>query len=200
MIGIYSYFPASFLSTPCGTDPLGSESFTLATTFDATGRVVARSWPDGDVTGTAANPMKYDRAGRLRYVPGAVSSLTYDAAGRTLKAIYPNGVTSTFTYDLWRGWLTAVSHTEAGTEFDRRDYGHDPGGRITRIDAATSGDGWTYSYDRLDRLTKATNLDVPSRTQNFAYDLGSRFTAVTGNGTYTYDAAPRRPTVRISSA
>jgi RHS repeat-associated protein len=181
-------------TTACGTDPAGSESFTLSTTYDAGGRVTTRTWPDGDVTGNAASPMKYDYAGRLKNIPGLVSVFNYDAAGHTTRAVYANGVSSIFGYDARRGWMTTVSHEEAGTAFETKSYAHDTGGRITAITSSTPGESWTYTYDRLDRLTKATNLDDATRTQSFVYDLGSRFTAVTGNGAYAYDPAhPHAP-------
>ena len=135
--------------------------------------------------------MRYDLAGRLRTIPGAVSNLTYAADGKTTKAVYANGISTTFTYDSWRAWPTSVVHAEAGTAFETRTYDHDAAGRITRITATTPGESWTYTYDRLDRLTRATNLDDDTRTRNYWYDLGSRFTAGGGNGAYGYD--PARP-------
>ncbi len=182
-------------ATPCGTDPAGSESFTLSTLWDAGGRVLGRTWPDGEATGTALAPMTYDAAGRLAAIPGLVSAFTYDAAGHTLQATYANGVTSTFAYSADRDWLTSITHARAGTTFASRTYTRDAGGRITAIAATPAGENWTYAYDRLDRLTGATNLDAAARSQTFAYDLGSRLTAATGNGTYAYAATrPHAPT------
>jgi len=182
-------------TTPCASDPAGSESFALDTRYDAGGRVIGRTYPDGDEVGTVASPLRYDAAGRLRVVPGLISLITYDASGHTTKAVYLNGVTSTFAYDLRRGWLNTVTHALGTTTLERRTYTHDAGGRITEVDSGSlSGESWTYTYDRLDRLTKATNTDVASRTQSFAYDLGSRFTSATGNGSYTYgDSRPHAP-------
>jgi YD repeat-containing protein len=176
--------------------PPGAESFTLVTTWDAGGRATTRTWPDGDTTGTTAAPMTYDYAGRLRTIPGAVTAFAYDAAGHTTSATYTNGVVSTFAYDPWRAWLTSVAHARSGTALETAGYEHDAGGRITRLTSSLVNRSWSYTYDRLDRLTKATNLDDANRTRNYWYDLGSRFTAGGGNGAYTYDAArphARRP-------
>lgn len=183
-------------TTACGTDPAGSESFTFTTGYDAGGRVITRGWPDGDVTGTAASPMKYDMAGRLKSIPGAVSAFYYDASGHTSKAVYANGVTSTFGYDVYRGWMTSIEHAEAGTAFETKTYDHDPGGRIRSITSSTPGESWTYQYDALDRLTYATNVDDAARTQYFRYDLGSRFTYARSIGTYAYDdTRPHAPSL-----
>ena len=84
---------------------------------------------------------------------------TYDAAGHTTKAIYQNGVTSTFVYSLLRGWITSISHALAGTAFETKTYAHDAGGRITGIDSTLPNQSWTYTYDRLDRLTKVERDD-----------------------------------------
>ncbi|MDK9697047.1 MAG: FG-GAP-like repeat-containing protein [Siculibacillus sp.] len=178
-------------TTACGIDPAGSESFTLSSTFDAGGRLTTRTWPDGDATGSATTPMRYDHAGRLRSIPGAVASFTYDAAGHTTRAIYLNGVTSTFTYSPWREWLTDVTHAVDGVTFASTSWARDAGGRIITVTSSTPGDSWSHAYDRLDRLISSTNLDDDTRSQTFAHDLGSRFTAVTGNGAYAYD--PARP-------
>lgn len=186
--------PANTTSA-CGTDPAGSESFAFSTLYDAGGRVIARTWPDGDVTGTAAAPMKYDMAGRLKSIPGAVTGLLYDASGNTTRAAYANGVISTFAYSSLRGWLTSVSHALGATTFETKTYDHDPGGRITAITSDVDGESWTYTYDGLDRLTNAANIDDATRTQYFRYDLGSRFTTVRSVGTYVYGATrPHAPT------
>lgn len=186
--------PANTTSA-CGTDPAGSESFAFSTLYDAGGRVIARTWPDGDVTGTAAAPMKYDMAGRLKSIPGAITGLLYDASGNTTRAAYANGVISTFAYSSLRGWLTSVSHALGATAFETKTYDHDPGGRITAITSDVDGESWTYTYDGLDRLTNAANIDDATRTQYFRYDLGSRFTTVRSVGTYVYGATrPHAPT------
>ncbi len=179
---------------PSGT---GSETFTLETRYDEGGRLRGKSFPNGDVVGTPANPWTYNEAGRLLTVPGHVSAFLYDAAGKTTSATYANGVTTAFAYSLPRGWLDQVTTAKAGTTLFQAIYAHDAGGRITSV--ATSGtaptvpgDSWTYSYDDLDRLITADNTD-DSRDQSFTYDNAGRLTSATGVGAYTYPAptAPR---------
>ncbi|TCK19627.1 RHS repeat-associated protein [Ancylobacter aquaticus] len=179
---------------PSGT---GSETFTLETRYDEGGRIRGKSFPNGDVVGTPANPWTYDEAGRLLAIPGHVSAFLYDAAGKTTSATYANGVTTVFAYSLPRGWLDQVTTAKAGTTLFQAIYAHDAGGRITSV--ATSGtapavpsDSWAYEYDDVDRLITADNTD-DSRDQSFTYDNAGNLTFATGVGAYTYPepTAPR---------
>lgn len=175
----------------------GAETFTAETRYDDGGRIRGKSFPNGDVVGTPADPWSYDEAARLRAIPGHVTAFLYDAAGKTTSAAYANGVTTTFAYSLPRGWLDQVTTAKAGTTLFQSVYQHDAGGRISSV--ATTGtapsvpsESWTYTYDDLDRLITADNSD-DAHDQSFTYDNAGSLTSATGIGTYTYPAptAPR---------
>lgn len=175
----------------------GAETFTAETRYDEGGRIRGKSFPNGDVVGTPADPWSYDEAARLRAIPGHVTAFLYDAAGKTTSAAYANGVTTSFAYSLPRGWLDQVTTTKAGSTLFQSVYQHDAGGRISSVTTtgtapAVPSESWSYTYDDLDRLITADNSD-DARDQSFTYDNAGSLTSATGVGTYTYPAptAPR---------
>jgi YD repeat-containing protein len=65
----------------------------------------------GGPPGVPAVPVQYqyDAAGRVAEIPGLVSSVTYDAAGRPLVRTNANLTTTTRVYDAERGFLDSIS-------------------------------------------------------------------------------------------
>ncbi|MEZ5923858.1 MAG: hypothetical protein R3D57_05680 [Hyphomicrobiaceae bacterium] len=83
--------------------------------------------------------------------------------GQTAVATYGNGVVSSFTYNLDRGWLNAVAHTLPGGAGDalNASYTRNEIGRISDITTAgVPNESWSYTYNDLDELLTADNIGV----------------------------------------
>ena len=166
----------------------------ITTGYDAANRMVWRRYPDSDLVRYA-----YDRAGLLKSV-GAdpsknnlVKSLIYNARGQVTKATYQNSAVTTNLYNVKRGFVTEIktqSNNASGQLVTRQRlrYSYDKKGRITQILSNRNIENWTYSYDSLDRLKKATNAGDGSLTQSFQYDTIGNMTYNSKVGSYTYDA------------
>ena len=168
----------------------------IQTVLDASGRPISRTYPDFDNA-----TYTYDKAGRLKTIPGAINDITYNARGQTLTATYANGFTATFTYNNQRGWLTRVDVRKPGSTiwFDYT-YTRDATGRITAVRSSNQGadEDWDYTYDSAYRLTLANNLGDNSQDQTFTYDRAGNMTYNSLVGTYVYPSPgsprPHAPT------
>lgn len=170
------------------------------TEYDAYGRIIGRTFPDGHVIGDAITPWTYDRANNLKSIPGAITDFTHNTRGQTLTASYANGASSTFTYNDDRGWLIGVSHFDSaaaealGVTFTRAATG-----RIEAYGSNIPSQQFDYTYDYADRLTKAESPSGALPTQEFTYDHGGNMLSNSLVGNYTYpllasDDRPHTPT------
>lgn len=133
-----------------------------------------------DVAGDGVNPTTY----------------TYDPAGMLTQTAYPNGVTSSYTYnDLYR--LTDIHHTLNSQTLARYTYTLDPVGNRTRVDE-TNGNYILWGYDDAYRLVseeRYTNTGILENSGAYQYDtVGNRTQeTITPNGqtpqitNYTYN-------------
>ena len=170
------------------TDATGNQGFSAAVTgperwiqwtYDQYGNVLTRNGPRVGATDVndittytyhAVNDAVPGRRGNLATITNAVGHVTqipdYDANGRPLTIIDPNGVTTTLVYDL-RGRLTSKT---------------------------TSGEVTSYQYDGVGQLTKVTLPDTSYI--DYTYDAAHRLTDITdslGNTIhYTLDAMGNR--------
>jgi RHS repeat-associated protein len=72
---------------------LDATTYVMSQTYDARGRVLSETFPDGEtVTYT------YNTAGWLASVPGYVTSVTYNARGQRTELRHANGVITTWSY------------------------------------------------------------------------------------------------------
>jgi len=104
---------------------------------------------------------------------------------------YPNGVTTTYTYDA-AGQVTSIIHMSSmsAVAFDTYTYDMD-GNRTEVVDAYGAH---TFSYDALNRLTGAihpASSTLPISTETFTYDAVGNRTSDAVRSNYTYDAANR---------
>ena len=161
---------------------------------------MAKRWPDGDQVGDLSNTAlqwQYDGAGRLKSIPGHVTSLSYNALGQVTVASYANGVTTTNTYQGNRGWLMGVFTTQGSTSLQALNYGRALTGRIYTINDLNRGDAsYSYGYDTLDRLIQTWNWtdwqQVPgpaTLSQSFSYDSAHNMLSNSQvGGAYSYPA------------
>ena len=163
-------------------------TYGFATTYDTGGRVLSQAYPDGDSVGGGGSPILYDAAGRPKAVPGLVSATLYDARGNPTSLTRVNGTASTMGYSAQRGWLTGLTTTAGAATLQDLAYARDGHGRITGVTSSQAGEGWSYGYDDLDRLTTATNSTDALLTQGFAYDRVGNMTSNSAIGAYAYPA------------
>lgn len=157
---------------------------------------------------------EYDALNRLSAVTDTSLNkrytFSYDPMGRPVSRVYPNGVASSYSYDPG-GRLAKLEHRKGdGALLGSFAYAYDAAGN--RVSMTDNLGERLYSYDKLNRLTKAAYAS--GRTQEFAYDpVGNRtklteewpeilakinkVDGVTANGktvktvNYAYDAADR---------
>ncbi|PWW67108.1 RHS repeat-associated core domain-containing protein [Actinokineospora spheciospongiae] len=172
-----------------GVRTIDGTGYTFRFGFDTADRPLWTTYPDGDTQGTAADPLRYDAAGRLVSIPGYVTSARYDAAGELIRVDNANGTVTTRPHDPRRGWLTGISTTAGGTTIQDTTYTRDAKGKITRVDSPFPNERWTYAYDEAGQLTTATNGAVAARGQTLAYDGIGNITANARVGDYSYDPA-----------
>jgi YD repeat-containing protein len=173
------------------TRTLDGVDYALERRYDAAGRLLGLTFPDGDAFGSPSSPMLYDAAGRLVAVPGVLASATYDAAGRRLAAVFANGAATEWDYHE-RGWVTGITTTVGTTTIQALDYTMDAAGQTTQVTSPNPAESWTYAYDALGRLVSATSPS-PGLDQSFQYDAAGNMTYNSRVGALTYPlpGAPR---------
>ena len=113
----------------------------------------------GDTIGSFA----YDDAGRPTAIPGILTSVTYDAAGRPLVQTNANGTATTRQYNEQRGVLESLVTTGPGGTIQSLTYGYDPHLPLaTSLQSPRTGESWTWEYDDGYRLTTGTNPSSPA--------------------------------------
>nr|WP_309795732.1 FG-GAP-like repeat-containing protein [Inquilinus ginsengisoli] len=194
--------PADRTATCAGDPPDPALTVTTWTAYDTGGRVVGRMYSKEGASsreliggiGGQGSPFTYDGAGRLASIPDLIPKVTYNAAGAPLRTDYANGANTTNTYDKYRGWLrTRFTSVGPGPTEGRfyAGYSYDPvTGLISAAEISNSAlnEYWTYSYDLMDRLTKANNTPDSTQAQTFAYDLAGNLTTMRFVGEYDYPA------------
>ncbi len=162
-------------------------------TYDAYGRVLTEDGPRTDVSDVTtfgyypiddAEPTKRGRLATVTNPLGHVTEITaYNADGAPVAIVDPNGVATTFTYDL-RGRVLSRSTDGAKTE-----YLYDPVGQLVRS-IAPDGSTLDYAYDAAHRLKEV--LDAKGNRVAYTYDPASELV-----GTTIFDAAAQ--TIRTFS-
>lgn len=171
------------------SDATGSQGFNATVTgnprtwnysYGRYGQVLKADGPRTDVSDVTSYSYHPDddpdlgKRGNLATVTGALGHITritaYDAHGRPLTVIDPNGVTLTFTYTP-RGWLKTRSVDGKTTTYD-----YDNVGQLKKI---TQPDGsWIeYTYDDAHRLTDVS--DAALNNVHYALDPLGNITQIT---------------------
>jgi hypothetical protein len=119
-----------------------------------------------------------------------------------VKARYTNGTTAFFDYDRSREWLDETRTELSGAVLFRSTYTHDLAGRIaTNVIVPGVGlkESWAYTYDDMDRLTRARDTESGGVDREFDYDDAGNLTRASGVGFYVYPApTDPRPHAPIS--
>jgi RHS repeat-associated protein len=164
---------------------INGTSYSFAFSYDATGKLTSEQYPD-----SSSISYTYDNYGRVTQVNAGSTqllSVTYNRDDSVATKNYCNGnSTMSYVYN-YRGWVTQIQATNrTGVMFENLAYSYDSAGNVVTIkDYAGSAGTETYTYDALDRLTKAVGA---WGTIQYGYDsVGNRLWANTGtNQTYTY--------------
>ncbi|EXI66564.1 MAG: Cell wall-associated polypeptide CWBP200 [Candidatus Accumulibacter adjunctus] len=162
------------------SDPSGSLGFaaslvgsprTWTFTYNAVGQILSVDGPRTDVADTTtytyyeASEPDHGKRGQLASVTNALGHVTevtaYDANGRPLVLIEPNGLVTTFSYDP-RGRLTGQTVGSETTAFTT-----DAVGLLTRV-TLPDGSFLAYTYDAAHRLQEIT--DAQGNTLRYTLD------------------------------
>lgn len=140
------------------------------------GQVCYQYDPDGKIT----------RVGRILSGDSAVScgaanvektDYTYDSKGRIQLIVYPNKVTTEYTYDPSNGLLNSVTHKNGSNQLIFSDsYTYKPGTSYFSSESRTTPAGTNsvkYTYDSFSRLS--TVEESSGKTTTYSYDsFGNR--------------------------
>lgn len=170
---------------------VGGSAEPASFTYDALYRI--KTLKDGKANTTTYS---YDGGGNVSSIqmPGGetVQFPLYDPAGRVLRRIDGNGVTTDYLYDDPEGLLTDIQYP--ATPALNVHFGYDSyGRRASMTDGAGAHD---YTYGDLDELRSVTTTytGLPSRAITYDYNPnGSRriMTTPAGSFAYSYDGAGR---------
>lgn len=143
---------------------------------------------------TLTTHLAYDEMGQLISKTNAVDQTTqyqYDALGRIVKQVDPQGNKTTITYNIM-GLITGVQDAQGNTyrfEYDKS------GNRVK--DIWPSGKVKTYAYNEAKQIVQIT--DAEGKIRHYAYDKSGRITQVSFTDAdekepqqvfqYAYDAA-----------
>ena len=137
-----TYVPDPYGRIVTETTTIGSESFEVGYDYNLDGNVTGITSPSGRTT-----RYTYNSLGELLTVPGVLdTAVSYNAMGLHQNAVFANGITRNWEYDL-NGRLTKKS--DNGTAFNKE-------WRFTYDDADNilwKNDDY-YEYDDVDRLTR----------------------------------------------
>ncbi|MBW2107233.1 MAG: VCBS repeat-containing protein, partial [Deltaproteobacteria bacterium] len=136
-----------------------SQDFVFSTDYDAMGRVVANTYPDGDRVGYT-----YNNRSVLEAISGLVDDLDYFPSGQLDSITYANGLQTTYAYDP-RNRMTALAtdHTiPTGSPIQDLSYTFDGVSNILAItdnrtlpSASPQDATQSFQYDDIYRLTRA---------------------------------------------
>ncbi len=173
----------------------------LSWTYDAQGRITAKSQVLGSVTRKASYEYAHGQLTRLTTPSGQL--ITYGYTNNQITSMSVNGtlVLSAVLREPFgpiRQWRWS-NGTLANRTYDRdgnimqidsaglNTYAYDNAFRIIGITDTTNGAlSWSYGYDNLDRLTSAAKTGT---TQGFTYDANGNRASQTGTGATTYSTA-----------
>jgi len=168
---------------------------TITYTYDAAGNKASITTPQSTTT------YGYDDLNRLQTAVAAAGTThySYDAVGNLATVDYPNGITTTHSYDALNR-LMQVANTGTGGLISSYTYAYGRAGNRTHVmetGPATTGRTVTYSDDDVYRLTQE-QVDEPGAandlTISYSYDAVGNRTRMQRNGTptsYVYDNRDR---------
>jgi RHS repeat-associated protein len=165
--------------------------------FDSTGRyLLGFGMPDGSFVGdnpsttNAESAIGYGEGGQVIAIPNFINKVTYTASGEVEDQANANDTTTHFDFHPQRLWLTGIK-TLAGQSSVLQDltFSRDAQGKVTERQSAHCGDGWSYAYDEMNRLTAALNHGHPENNEIFDYNSIGNLIWSSKQGYYEYPPA-----------
>jgi RHS repeat-associated protein len=188
------------------TRSLDGTTHAFARSYDPGNRLLGTRYPDGDVVGddpatVAQEPsLRYDAAGKLTSIPGLVDRVSYHPSGQLAEIANRNGTTSSRTYSPTRSWIDTIRTMRGPTRVQDLTYARDGQGKITAVASPIAGDTWSYGYDVLGRLARATRSTGAAEEQTFSYDKLGNMLANSRLGAYRYPPTGARRPHAVTSA
>ena len=166
--------------------------YTTQYTYDLSGKVTQTIYPDG----YQVSHTYYAGTGLLQAVTGAdavayAQLSNYEPSGKIRHIEHANGVFTSYTYDPESTRLTSIVTTRHGPTVDLQNkvYKYTPAGDIKEIRDDVTNGAYSYTYDKLHRLTAETSsgaYDPISYTYSAIGNITSKTVGET-NLTYAYD-------------
>lgn len=160
--------------------------YTIERTYDTANRLATLKYPDGE-----AVTYTYDtNSGLLEKVQGTsiyAQDMSYNAKGQVKVTHYGNNTQTAYTY----GQDLRLSRilTQGLTNLQDLSYIFDKNGNIATLTDNLRSNVRTYSYDDLNRLTRAENIPSPSggyAAFDYQYDSIGNMTYKSDLGVMTY--------------
>ncbi len=189
----YDYYASGDVHTKTITDVATSATRIWTYTVNAFGQVLTVDGPRTDVSDVTTytyypvNDPSPGRRGNLATITNALGHVTtisdYDANGRPLTIVDPNGLTTTLTY-FPRGWL--ASRTDGN---ETTSYTYDNAGQLTQV-TQSNGSYFNFSYDAAHRLNSVSANG--GRVISYTLDsMGNRLQEVDATQGNTYKTNTR---------
>ena len=177
------------------TNVVDSRGYALAYSYDILGMRTQTALQSGTPDAHVIN-YGYDNANRPSTITSNAGTFTYgyDSQGRRNSISYPNGTTSTYSFDKLSR-LTGVKHAAGVTTIAFANYSaFDNVGN--RKNKTTNASTESYSYDAIYRLISTA---TPKGTETYSYDaVGNRLTGPgPKNVNYQYNAGNQMLTAKI---
>jgi RHS repeat-associated protein len=190
-----------------------SISRVVALSYDSSGQITQIDGPRTDVSDVTT--LTYNscatgtQCGQLATVTNALGHVTtynsYDGNGRLLQVTDPNGLVTSYTYDL-RGRVTSITETPPAGSARVTSYTYDSVGQLLTATAA-NGTVLTYAYDTAHNLISVT--DNSGNRIEYGYDLAGNRTSedikdpsstLKKTLDYTYDVRNRIDTINSAGS
>ncbi len=176
-----SAFSSSYV--PFSLEPSASSLAAVSYTYDAVGRLIRTTDPDGSTTSTRYD----DGTVTVTDANGHKTSRTQDAYGRlaTVEEFTTDseGAVTAYTYDALNNLIQVMDAHEHVTQIT-----YDSLGRKLGMDDPDMGH-WTYAYDAVDNLTSQT--DARGVVISFTYDALNRLMQKSYTVPQTSDIRPQ---------
>jgi RHS repeat-associated protein len=165
------------------TTVIGTTSYGIGYSYDASGRLLQTTYPNGFVTQNV-----YDQRGFLQSVTNGGSTVFWrvtsvSATGKVLGESLGNGLTQARSYDE----LDRLAANSVSNNLQTFSYTYDTIGNMTqRVDSSRSITE-NFVYDNLNRLLQSSGAGLTTKT--VSYNAVGNITYKSDVGTYNYPAA-----------
>jgi YD repeat-containing protein len=180
------------------TDTIANHSFTRIFNYDGNDNLQRITYPAGRRVRYDYSNDRIDRVVDESGSRDVASGFAYYPSGAVVSFTSGNGLQNLMAFDPRRYWITAIDASDMHLNYDN----YDAVGDVQTLTDRTHPDlTQTLSYDRLDRLVRASSgaavfqygydahgNRVSDGTQTYAYDPGTFHLVSRGSFSYSYDS------------